>query len=775
MIAVARLGLLPAGCAAWLAALVATAVPPASGWIAGLAAPVAGAALLVRLRRGRRSRPVLQAAVVAAAIAAAGFGVLVRSEQRSALPVGVPLQVTLRVEGATVTGTNDASGGLTDRAVLRGVLTGAVVHGRSVETEGPVLVFAEALPTGARPGAMLIGTGVLSRAAPTDDIAFRLSARGSLRPLPADGDPVQATAEVLRSGLTARVRSLPGDGGALLPGLAIGDTTAVPPSLTAAMKASSLSHLTAVSGANCAVVTAAVFAAAGAVGLPRLAKVVAAGAALVGFVVLVTPQPSVLRSAAMGLVVLGCLAAGRATAGLPALGIAILVLLLQDPWLARDFGFVLSVLATGGLLTLTRPIAARLARVLPERLAVLVAVPIAAQVACQPVLILLQPSLPVFGIAANLLAQPAAPLATVLGLLACLALPAAPPLGQVLAVLGWLPAAWIAAVARFSATLPTLPWLPGATGGALVAGLVLATVLALRRRGRAGPRTVAAVALVVAGLAVLGAWGGAWIGRGARPAEWEVAACDVGQGDGLVLNGGGGHVVVVDTGRRPAPLTACLATLGVGRIDLLVLTHWDADHVTAARSLAGRVGAAFIGPSDGPAADGLRAALVDGGARVEQVRRGQRAQVGRLRLEVLWPQDPLGPTQPGNPASITLLARGRLTSLLTGDIGEEAQDALLAAGTMPAVDVVKVAHHGSADQSASFYRAVAAPVGLVSVGAGNDYGHPAGRALRILADAGTAPVRTDQDGLILVSGSSGGGIRVWTERPVTAAVWRPAK
>jgi competence protein ComEC len=268
--------------------------------------------------------------------------------------------------------------------------------------------------------------------------------------------------------------------------------------------------------------------------------------------------------------------------------------------------------------------------------------------------------------------------------------------------------------------------------------------------------------------------GGAVARSTAPPADWEIAGCDVGQGDAFVLNGGGGRFVLVDTGRRPGPIRACLDRLGVRRIDLLVLTHWDADHVGASRSVADRVSTAFVGPSDGGAADSLRASIGAAGARVVQVHRGDRAQVGRLRLEVLWPEDPLGSIQPGNPASITLFVTGRLRSLFTGDLGEDAQNALLAAGPLPRVDVVKVAHHGSADQSPAFYAAAGAAVGLMGVGAHNDYHHPTARLLRILRADRVAPFRTDQDGLLLVARATEGGLRVWTEHPVTAAVWSPA-
>jgi competence protein ComEC len=272
--------------------------------------------------------------------------------------------------------------------------------------------------------------------------------------------------------------------------LAIGDTVAVDPALSLAMKTSSLSHLTAVSGANCAVVIGLILLMGRALGLRRGARLGLALAVLIGFVVLVTPQPSVLRSAVMAAVALGVVAAGRPANGLSIVGVAALVLLASDPWLAVNYGFALSALATVGLLTLTSPIVQRLELLLPHWLALLVAVPLAAQLACQPILILLSPSLPPYGVLANLLAEPASPVATIVGLLACVALPVVPPVGSMLVVVAWVPSAWIAAVATFFAELPwsRLPW-PGGTVGtiglALVTVLLLAAALArMRRRTR---------------------------------------------------------------------------------------------------------------------------------------------------------------------------------------------------------------------------------------------------------------------------------------------------
>src|SRR5690606_19864043 len=148
-----------------------------------------------------------------------------------------------------------------------------------------------------------------------------------------------AWAHGIRSSFLENTRGLPAPGGELLPGLAIGDTTRVPESLDAAMKASSLSHLTAVSGANCAIVVGAALAVSALLGASRGVRVAVAAVALLGFVVLVTPEPSVLRAAVMAGLALGAVALGRPSFGVPTLAAAAVALLIADPWLSRSYGF----------------------------------------------------------------------------------------------------------------------------------------------------------------------------------------------------------------------------------------------------------------------------------------------------------------------------------------------------------------------------------------------------------------------------------------------------
>ena len=650
-----------------------------------------------------------------------------------------------------------------------------------VQASAPVTVFASvdsSTPMGIGTTIELSGTVAATEAG--DDVFFLFFASGQPRIRAAPAWFLDWVND-LRASFADAARALPGDGGALLPGLAIGDTSAVSPALDTAMKTSSLSHLTAVSGANCAVIIALIMAAGGALGIGRGWRITASVVVLLGFVVLVTPQPSVLRAAVMAVLVLAALGSGRPVRGVPVLALAVLILLTMDPWLARSYGFILSVLATGGLLVLSRPLTMFLARGLPLALSAVIAIPLAAQLACQPVLILLNPSIPLYAVPANMLAEPAAPIATVLGLVACLALPWLPPLGQLVARLAWLPSSWIAGTARFFDSLPgnSIPWLSGALGVAMAAAIILlGLVLVLQRDGRATRlRRLAAGALVLTLVGYVGVVGGDRLRQAvSRPQDWEIAACDIGQGDAVLVRSAG-RVALIDAGPDPALLRHCLDVLGIRRIDLLVLTHYDLDHVGGTSAVLGIVDRAMMGPPADVHDTRLAQSVRDAGAEVDQVSRGESGMLGELRWTVLWPPTRLGDVQPGNDASVTLqfagldaCAGGCLSALFLGDLGEQPQARMLAANRdLGRVDVVKVAHHGSADQNPALYAKVAAAVGIIGVGAHNRYGHPTDRLLQILTGVGTRAERTDRQGMVLVSPRPGGGMSVWSERSSSAA------
>ncbi|WP_308464827.1 ComEC/Rec2 family competence protein [Rathayibacter soli] len=788
--------------ACWGAAGVVIAIPQAAAVIAlvlWLAAGAGGTAALWLLRsaaraqtRGRATAGGIVVCLAAAAVAASAIAFALPTRQPPALTddpgshvITAVAQVDSLPQRAAGGGAFDAGGRVRFRATLSQVDSAAgTVAGRM-----PVLVTARGVEDAERSidiGATVTLKGTLRPAAPEERSAFFLnSSEPASLIAPATG--VLSSTNLLRAQFSAAARALPGDGGALLPGLSIGDVSAVGDELDTSMKLSSLSHLTAVSGANCAVVIAVMMLVTGLVGLGRTTRVVIALTALLGFVVLVTPGPSVLRAAVMATIVVFSMAAGRPGRGIPALCAAVIALLVADPWMARDYGFALSVLATAGLLVLAPPLARSLGRHMPHALAAAIALPLAAQLACQPVLILLNPSVPLYGVGANLLAEPAAPIATVLGLIACLLMPWAPGIGYACAQVAWLPSAWIAAVADVCASLPAsqLPWLGGAAGLAAMA-LMVAIVIFVAVPGRpestkpAPPaiearraghrlRAVAGVALVVFCGCYLGAFVATSVGSSlGRPGDWQLAACDIGQGDAVLLQDGDAHGLV-DVGPEPKPLTACLDSLGVARIDLLVLTHYDRDHVGGVDAVVGRVGIALVGRPTDAHGQSIVDALARGGADVRFAASGDHGSLGRLEWHVLWPSAGARTMQTGNEGSVTVSFAGRgIRSVFLGDLDEGAQDALLRSGRVGSVDVVKVAHHGSADQSERLYRALGARLALISVGAKNSYGHPTERLLGILRRMQARAVRTDVQGLALVSSSAGGTLELWTQRQVSS-------
>ncbi|WP_240642290.1 ComEC/Rec2 family competence protein [Microbacterium sulfonylureivorans] len=770
------LRLAPVAALAWAAAIVAIFMPEAAApvalvcWAGAVGALLWGAGARRSARRGRRFVLGIAAFALAVAAAAASHAALAQPARDAVGRLGLSGGRAVTVE-ATVVGKVErrADGALAFDAIATRIDVGEASHRVRVE------IVVRTQPADVHPlGALDVGAVVEVRgtAAPSrPGERALLLVRGSrgvdvLRPAAGFAESTAA----LRRGLVASAEGLPGDGAGLVPGLAVGDTSAVSPELDAAMKESSLSHLTAVSGANCALVVGIAFLAAAAAGAPRGVRVLVGVAALGGFVLLVTPEPSVVRAGVMAAIAMLGVLLGRPGAGVSILSLAVAVLLVADPWLAGSLGFALSAAATASLLLFARPLARGLERFLPRTLALALAVPLAAQLACGPLLVLIAPQVPVYGVLANLLAAPAAPIATVVGLAACLAAPI-PWLQSGLTALAWAPAAWIAATATTISALPgdLVRWLEGWPGAVSlgVLGGALGVLIALRRRTRRARLAVvvsAALVAIVVGVIAGGGLLGSVAGRWALPSQWSVLACDVGQGDAVLLRAGDA-VALVDTGPEPEPLADCLDRVGVGRIDLLVLTHFDLDHIGGVSTVVGRVGTVLHGPAD---ADGARIldALRSGGAELVDVHAGLSGDLGPARWRVVWPPPTSLAFEEGNDASVVLDVRGGgiPPTLLLGDLSASPQSALGASGALdPPYAVVKVAHHGSADQDAGLYRLVRPAVALVTVGAGNDYGHPRREILEVLTGLGARVARTDTGGIVALWGT-GDSVAIWRER-----------
>ncbi|MFG2557985.1 ComEC/Rec2 family competence protein [Streptomyces sp. NPDC048496] len=587
--------------------------------------------------------------------------------------------------------------------------------------------------------------------------------------------PLQRTAGELRAGLRRATDGLDPDARALLPGLVVGDTSRVTPELHEAFQAADLTHLMAVSGANLAILLVLFIGPPGAalraerrglaarLGIPLRMTALLGGGLTLAFVLVCRPEPSVLRAAVCGLITLLAIGTGRRRSLIPALAAAVLLLVLYDPWLTRSYGFVLSVLATGALLTVApRWSAALQRRRVPPRLAEALGAAAAAQAVCAPVVVLLASRVSLVAIPCNLLAEFAVAPATVLGFAALAAAPVAMPVAELLArIAGW-PTGWIASVARTGAALPgaEIDWPDGWRGALLLAALTALAALSARRIARR-PWVCSAAALLLV-LAVLRPVPLTRVLTGWPPPGWAFVMCDVGQGDAMVLASGDGEGVVIDTGPDPRLADRCLRDLGITRVPLLLLTHFHADHVRGLLGvLRGRaVGVIQTTSLDEPPDQAAFVRRTAAAARVPLVRAtaGERRRIGTLDWRVLWPAGgatagPL-PEEP-NDASVALFVRtGGLSLLLLGDLEPAAQQRLLRQyPALPRVDVLKVAHHGSAHQDPALLRSARPRLALVSVGRDNPYGHPAARTVEALRAQGAEVLRTDLDGAIAVTGA----------------------
>jgi competence protein ComEC len=572
----------------------------------------------------------------------------------------------------------------------------------------------------------------------------------------------------LRADLAQPLRLLvPEPESGILLGIVLGERAGVSRDLANAFAVSGTTHLLAISGFNMTLVgTAVALALRGRVRPVTRAAVTVA--AIVTYSLLVGLAPSVMRAALMASVASCGLASGRRAATANALCVAVTAMLFADPGAITDLGFLLSATATGGLVLWQAPLAARFAS-LPGAIREGLATTLAASAPTLPIVAAAFGRLSLVSPLANLVAVPLFPPLMLTGAAASILGALSLDLARPVAIVAYGCALALRVVVETFAALPiaavsvpsgpvtgvitALALVAAARGGQLLRGrlrlprLALPTLVAPRIAlpALAAPRIalLALPALVVAGVV-------AW--PSADP-EVRVRALDVGQGDAYLVELGT-TTVLIDGGPDPARL---MEELGASlppwrrRIDLIALTHAHLDHGAGLIAALDRyeVGMTLepVGLNGGALADLWSAGIARAHAERHAVRAGQRLRVGDAVITVLSPEaDPRVDT----PSLVLRIERGRFSALFMGDATDEALGDLLLHPEGLRSRVYVPPHHGAATPHAvTLVEAVRPEVALISVGAGNRYGHPTPETLAALN--GITTYRTDRDGTVEVS------------------------
>lgn len=555
----------------------------------------------------------------------------------------------------------------------------------------------------------------------------------------------------------ALTRGLPTQQGALARGMVLGQDSALTEDVREDFRATGLAHLVAASGANVMLLAALVLAVAAALGLGLSARLWLAIVFVAAYVPLAGGGPSIQRAAVMGVAGLVAALAGRPSSRWYALLLAAALTLAWNPRAAADPGWQLSFAAVLAILALVPVLRARLAAArMPPALAEALALTAAATIGTAPLIALHFERLSLVSLPANLLAAPAVAPVMWLGTIAGALGQVAPALAAPFAALAALPLGYLTWLADAAARLPfaelTVPS-PGPLGALGIYAATAAAALAWRRLPRTGRRATGAVLATTAVAAVIALAAG--YGPGNPPQDLTISFLDVGQGDATLIQHGDA-AVLVDTGPPGGPLLARLRRAGVRSLDVLVVTHDASDHNGATETVLRAIPVGLVLDGEEATAGGeLRRLAAARGIRRVATDAGQVIAVGPLQLRVLWPRrEPAAPAdaEPNDRATVLHVRDGDFDLLLTAD----AESNVLGGLSLPVVEALKVAHHGSDDPGLPAILQRARPqAAVVEVGAYNSYGHPTPATMAALQAAVPLVRRTDRDGTVKITVRAG--------------------
>jgi competence protein ComEC len=564
-------------------------------------------------------------------------------------------------------------------------------------------------------------------------------------------------------------RSLPEPESALALGILLGQRASIPDALSDDLNRAGISHLVAISGQNVAIV-AGVLVAGLAWWMGRRPATAVAIALIWVYAVFVGGSPSVLRAALMATMMLGAVLAGRPGSALGAVTLAAAVLVAWHPLIVDDVAFQLSFAATLGIILASkriqdalRPRLTRLPDWLAGFLAENLAITTAASLVVLPVIAGSFGRLSLVSLPANLLAAPVFVLALGGSLATAVAGAVSDHLGLLVGELAYLPLTYLVRLGQLAADLPVASVEVSGFGLAesLVAYAALGLGWLLLRRSPSPEVELPGVrrfspALAVLPLVIVAASLVWYAALQPDSGSLRVTILDVGQGDALLIETPAGHRILVDGGPSGARIAQALGRslpASERRIDLVVLTHAQDDHVTGLVEVLRRyeVSAALAGPLSGKTAayDAWLEELERSDVPLSLASAGQQIDLGDgVRIEALSPpREPLLGTEDdlNNNSVVLRLVYGEVSFLLTGDLEAEGEAALLDTSAELHATVLKVGHHGSdGSTTPAFLDAVDPSIAVLSVGDENTFGHPSPTTrLRL---AGVPLLRTDQNG-----------------------------
>ena len=628
------------------------------------------------------------------------------------------------------------------------------------------------------------------------------------------GNAAWAAVHRLRRDLSSALAgALPEPQASLAQGILLGERSALPQDLKDDLNATSTSHIIALSGYNVTLLAGLVIGAfAWLIGRRRAAFL--ALAAIAGYTLLTGASPSLVRAAIMGALYLTATLLGRPNSGLVSLLVAAAVMAGLQPTVVRDVSFHLSFAATAGLIVLVPLMRERIdaaservtwlpqppRRGVASALYEIAIVTAAASVVTLPLIALHFQRISLVSLPANLLVLPAFPYILLSSTFVAVAGLASSTLAHVAGYCAWLGLSYMIAMVRLLAEVPfaslgvrRFNMEVCAASYALLAAICwllsrrrpgeealrrlwrpVGRVLAVPARPLGGvPASWLATGLAVPALltwmAVLSSPDSRLAGVLAAPdGRLTVEVFDVGQGDAVFIRTPDGQKLLVDGGPDGQVIEQELGEalpFWDRKLDMVLLTHPDSDHLSGLLSVVERydVGQVVESPVEAETelSEAWRALLDEKDVPYREIEAGGWIDLGRgARLQILGPPEQAitGTSADRNNNSLVLkLTWGDVSFLLTGDVEAAGEAALLDERVDLRATVLKVAHHGSAySTSQALLDAVRPVVSVISVGADNDFGHPASSTLERLDD--TIVYRTDQQGDVTFSTD---GERLW--------------